>query len=238
MKSFLLLTLLTFVISFHTRAQDGGAAQVRPVAAFTAISIGSGIELTLTAGSAQRVEVSASTSELRERIRTSVENGVLTIRYENPNQRGWNNSMRNQRLRASVTADQLTALTAGSGSSVRASGNVAAAAAFRLDVSSGANVEAADLSTAALTVRQSSGSTVRLSGRAPRLDVDLSSGATFSGEKLLAEQCRADASSGASIEVAVSKELSARASSGASIRYRGQPQVTKVVSSGGSVSGG
>ncbi|MDJ0367136.1 head GIN domain-containing protein [Hymenobacter sp. H14-R3] len=232
MKNLLLAALLWLLALVPALAQN---SQVRPVAAFTAINVGTGIELVLTAGPTQRVEVSASAAEYRDRIETTVANGVLTLRYKNPDDRH-NRDRTNKQLRASVTADQLQALTANSGSTVRTSGNFAAAQEFRLDVSSGAAVKA-DVATAALTVHQSSGSTIDLSGRAARLDLDASSGATFDGEKLYTDHCRAEASSGSSVRIAVKEDLVAEASSGGSVRYYGAPALTKRTSSGGSVSG-
>lgn len=232
MKNLLFAALLWLLALVPALAQN---SQVRPVAAFTAINVGTGIELTLMAGPAQRVEVSAATDDFRNHIETTVANGVLTLRYKDPADR-YGHDRTNKHLRASVTADQLTALTAGSGSSVRTSGNFAAAQEFRLDVSSGATVKA-DLATAALTVRQSSGSTIGLSGRAARLDLETSSGSTFDGEKLQTTHCRAEASSGSSARIAVKDDLVAEASSGGSVRYYGTPALTKRTSSGGSVSG-
>ena len=231
MKNLLLPALLSLAALAPAHAQS---AQTRQVPAFHAISVGTGIELALTAGRSQRVEVSAATDEFRDRIETTVEGGVLTLRYRNPDDR-YNRDRTNKRLRVAVTADELTALTAGSGSSVHTSGDFDAAE-FRLDVSSGASVQA-DLATTTLTVRQSSGSSAILSGRATSLDVQSSSGASLDAPKLQADHCRAEASSGSSITVAVKDDLVAQASSGGSISYKGSPQLTKRTSSGGSVSG-
>ncbi len=233
MKNPLLPALLCVAAITPTLAQN---AQVRSVPAFHAISVGSGISLVLTAGHSQRVEVSANTEEFATHIRTTVEGGVLTIRYDNPNDRnGQQRSRQHVELRAAVTADQLTALTAGSGSSVQAKGDIDADN-FELEVSSGASVRA-DIATSTFAVRQSSGSTVNLDGRATSLDLQTGSGATFSGQDLKTDRCRAQASSGSSIKVAVKDDLVADASSGASISYSGSPKVTKRVSSGASVSG-
>jgi hypothetical protein len=232
MKTLLSAALLWALALVPALAQS---VQMRPVATFRAINVGTGIELTLTAGSAQRVEVSAATDDYRNHIETTVDNGVLTLRYKNLDERA-RDDRTNKHLRASVTADQLTALTAGSGSTVRTSGNFAAAQEFRLDVSSGAAVKA-NLATAALTVHQSSGSTIDLSGRAARLDLDSSSGSTFDGNDLKTDHCRAEASSGSSVRIAVKDDLVAEASSGGSVHYRGAPALTKRTSSGGSVSG-
>jgi len=237
MKNLLLPALLSLATLVPACAQS--AAQVRPVPAFHAINVGTGIELTLTAGHSQRVEVSANNDEYRDRIETTVKDGVLTLRYkrdENGRNEKRRNELRNNYLRVAVTADELTALTAGSGSEVRTSGDFDAAE-FQLDVSSGATVKAG-FDTGTLTVRQSSGSTSNLSGRAASLDVQSSSGATFDAYNLKTDRCRAEASSGSSVAVAVKDDLVAQASSGGSISYQGAPQLTKRTSSGGSVNGG
>ena len=232
MKNLLLTTLLAAGTFTAALAQS---TQTRPVPAFHAINVGTGIELALTAGHSQRVEVSATTDEYRDRIETTVQDGVLTLRYKNPEGRNQRNDRTNKRLRVAVTADELTALTAGSGSSVRTTGDFDAAD-FRLDVSSGATVKAG-LATTTLTVRQSSGSTADLSGRATSLDVQSSSGASLDAADLQTDHCRAEASSGSSVRLAVKDDLVAQASSGGSISYKGSPQLTKRTSSGGSVSG-
>ena len=232
MKNLLLPALLGLAALTTAHAQS---TQTRQVPTFRAISVGTGIELTLTAGRSQRVEVSAATDAYRDHIETTVSDGVLTLRYKNDDTRNSRNDRTNKRLRVAVTADELTALTAGSGSSVHTSGDFDAAE-FRLDVSSGASVQA-DLATTTLTVRQSSGSSAILSGRATSLDVQSSSGASLDAPKLQADHCRAEASSGSSITVAVKDDLVAQASSGGSISYKGSPQLTKRTSSGGSVSG-
>lgn len=232
MKNLLLPAFFCFAALTTARAQS---AQVRAVSTFHAINVGTGIELDLTAGHSQRVEVSATTDAYRDRIETTVKDGVLTLRYKNDDDRNRRDDRTNKRLRVAVTADELTALTAASGSSVRTAGDFDAAT-FQLDVSSGAAVKA-DLATTTLTVRQSSGSTANLSGRATSLDVQSSSGASFDAADLQTDHCRAEASSGSSVRVAVKDDLVAQASSGGSISYKGSPQLTKRTSSGGSVSG-
>ena len=217
-------------------AAHAQSAQARSVPAFHAIKVSSGIELTLTAGSSQRVEVSATEAEFAAYIVTKVDDGVLTIGYDNPNDRnGQQRSRRHVHLRASVTADQLTGLMASSGSSVKATGDIDADN-FKLDVSSGAAVKV-DVSTATLAVHQSSGSTAAVSGRATSLDIQTSSGSSFEAADLKTDHCRAEASSGSSVRVAVKDDLVAQASSGGSVSYKGSPQLTKRTSSGGSVSG-
>ena len=230
MKNLLLPALLSLAALAPACAQS---TQTRSVPTFHAIQVSTGIELDLTAGRSQRVEVSAATDEYRDRIQTTVEDGVLKLRYKNPDDRFGRNDRTNKRLRVAVTADELTALGVSSGASVRTSGDFDAAE-FQLSVSSGASVRAG-LDTNTLTVRQSSGSSADLKGRATSLDVQSSSGATFDAASLQTERCRAQASSGSSITVAVKDDLVAQASSGGSISYKGSPQLSKHTSSGGSV---
>ena len=217
-------------------AQAAEGSQVRALAPFHAITVGTGIELLLTAGHAQQVEVSAATPGFRDHVLTTVVGGVLSIHYENPDDWGYSNvrsERSNKQLRVVVTADQLTALTANSGAQVKAVGNFATPD-FQLDVSSSASCQAPDLAVNVLIVRQSSSSTVTLGGRAPRFDLRIASGSTFNGEGLQTDRSQVEASNGSSVRLAVREALMAEASSGATIRYLGSPAVTKEVS-GGSV---
>lgn len=234
MKKILLPSLLW--LAAPALAQPATAPQPRELAPFRAINVGNGIELLLTAGHAQHVEVSAVTAEVRDHITTTVAGGVLTIRYDNPEERSSANRSRiEKQLRVLVTADQLSALTASSGAPVSITGNVSAAD-FQLDISSGATLKASDVQAGVLIVRQNGGSTVALAGRAPRFDLRLSSGSTFNGENLLTEHAQVEAGSGSTARVTVKTDLLAEASGGASIRYLGTPELTKQVSAGGTVS--
>lgn len=231
MKNLLFPALLSLAALASAAAQS---TQTRPVPTFHAIQVSTGIELDLTAGRSQRVEVSAATDAYRDHIETTVKDGVLVLRYKNDDDRN-NRDRTNKRLRVAVTADELTALSVSSGSSVRTAGDFDAPE-FQLDISSGATVKAG-LDTRTLTVRQSSGSTANLSGRATSLNVQSSSGASFDAADLQTDRCTAEASSGSSVRVAVKDDLVAQASSGGSISYKGSPQLSKRTSSGGSVSG-
>lgn len=124
-----------------TAAANG--PEVRKVEKFRAINVGTGIELTLTGGSAQQVEVSATTLDQREHILTKVSDGVLSIHYDNPDEHAGNSKKdRQQRhLRVAVTASQLLSLAASSGAAVTASGPFANPD-FQFDISSGAAVRA------------------------------------------------------------------------------------------------
>ena len=238
MKKYLLSALLGLLAAAPALAQL--ETQVRPVEKFHAINVGTGIALVLTGGPAQRVEASALTADLRDHILIKVVSGVLSIQYEDLDESARERTDKklarlDKKLRVAVTADHLTALLANSGASVTATGAYAAPD-FQLDVSSGASMKA-DINVGVLIVRQSSGSTVALSGQAPRFDLRLSSGSTFDGTALQTNRSQIEATSGSTAKLAVREVLLAEASGGANIRYTGAPELTKNVSSGGSVSG-
>ncbi|RZK59257.1 MAG: DUF2807 domain-containing protein, partial [Hymenobacter sp.] len=196
-----------------------------------------GIALTLTAGHEQRVEVSAATEEFRRHIVAKVEDGTLLLAYDDLLERDDRKLARiDHKLAVAVTADFLTGLTAGSGAVITTEGNFAAPDCV-LDFSSGATLTANDLAPNVLVVRETGGATLKLAGRAPRLDIRAGGGATFDGQRLLSARCQVEASGGSSVRVLVSQDLLAEASGGASIRYTGHPLLTKTETSGGSVSG-
>jgi len=218
-----------------TAAANG--PQVRPMEKFRAINVGTGIELVLTGGHAQQVEVSATTLDQREHILTKVTDGVLNIHYENLDERaGSSKKDRQQRkLHVNVTADQLNMLAASSGAAVTASGPFASPD-FQMDISSGAAVRA-DLNVGVLIVRQNGGSVIDLTGQAPRFDLKITSGSVFNGDKLLTNRSQIEASSGSSAKLAVKEVLLAEASGGSSIKYYGSPEVTKNATGGSSIAG-
>jgi hypothetical protein len=245
MKKYLLPAALWLLALAPAAAQTDAATttaaangpEVRKVEKFRAINVGTGIELTLTAGHAQQVEVSATTLDQREHILTKVSDGVLSIHYDNPDERVGNSKKerQNRHLRVAVTADQLTSLAASSGAAVTASGPFAMPD-FQLDISSGAAVRA-DINVGVLIVRQNGGSVIDLTGQAPRFDLKITAGSVFNGEKLLTNRAQIEASSGSIAKLAVKEVLMAEASGGSNIKYYGSPEVTKDATGGSSIAG-
>lgn len=233
MKNITTLALLWLLALVPALAQT--SSETRSVSTFSAIDVSSGIELNLVAGQPQRVDVSAETPELRERIKTEVRNGVLKISFDRKVSEMFGKSSFVKNLRVNVTAAQLTALSASSGSTVTVAGPYATET-LKLEVSSGAVLKA-NFTATSLEAQVSSGGVATVAGKIQRLDVRSSSGGVFKGADLQAARCDASASSGGTIAVAVQETLAAKASSGGEVRYSGSPSVSKNTSSGGSVRG-
>ncbi|HLK30183.1 MAG TPA: head GIN domain-containing protein [Puia sp.] len=221
-------------ISIFSFAQDNKVvndknAQKRNVSGFHAIRISNGIDLYLAQGD-ETVVVSASDLEVRERIKTVVENGVLKIYIENRDGFHWN--WGNQHMRAYVSFKTLDNLEASGGSDVFTQGAIKADK-LRVGLSGGSDFKG-EVNASDLDIHQSGGSDVHISGTVANLNIDASGGSDFHGANLSTDFCNIDASGGSDMDVNVSKELNVSASGGSDVHYRGSAVIRKMSTSGSS----
>jgi hypothetical protein len=232
MKNLTTLALLWLLALVPALAQT--APEVRSVGSFRALKASDGIIVTLTSGTAQRVEASADTPDMLARIKTEVSEGVLKVSFDHKLNEAWSKDNRPKNLRVSIVAAPLTAIDASSGARVDVK-NAYSANDFALEASSGAVVSAPNFTAKSVLASVSSGGVASLGGKVQSLNVQASSGGVFKGQDAQATTCDAAASSGGTVTVAVLETLVAKASSGGDVRYSGSPKVTKHTSSGGSV---
>jgi hypothetical protein len=97
-------------------------AEKRNVSGYHAISVFNGIDLYLSQGS-ESVAVSASETKFRDRIKTEVKEGVLTIWYEHNSNMNidWNN---NRKMKAYVSFKELDKLSGSGGSDIDVDGAI------------------------------------------------------------------------------------------------------------------
>ena len=231
MKKLLVLLPFLFSVAFltaqNTVVHDANA-EVRKVSSFHAIVVSNGIDLVITQSNEEAVAVSASTPEIRSRIKTEVVNGELKIYFDN---KGWKNWKNNKELKAYVSFKNLDGLEANSGADVSTDGNINVSS-MDMNLSSGAGFNGT-VTASHLNIDQSSGSDMHIKGKVSDLKITTSSGSDFNGYDLISENCKADASSGSGIEITVNKELQAQASSGGGINYKGNGTITSVSNSSG-----
>lgn len=199
--------------------------QVRPVGNFDQVSGAAGLDVYLTQGTENRVEVEAD-ENLMDIIETHVVNGKLRIRANK-------NIGRARAKKVHVTFVALNAIDASSGADVTGN-SVIRSETLNLDASSGADLEL-EIFAKEVFAETSSGSDMKLSGKAESLIAKASSGSDLDAKDLMVVQCNADASSGADITVRVKDRIVAEASSGGDIHYYGDPAA---VSNRGSSTGG
>lgn len=221
---------IIFLAAQNTVVHDANA-EVRNVSSFHAIEVSNGIDLIIKQGDAEAVAVSASSPDIRNRIKTEVENGKLKIYFDN---HGWKAGNNKKELKAYVSFKNLDDLTANSGADISTDGNINVST-LSIDLSSGAGFDGM-VTAEHLNIEQSSGSDMEIKGKVNDLQIITSSGSDFNGYELISETCKADASSGSDIEITVNKELQAQASSGGGIKYKGNGSITNISnSSGGSI---
>jgi hypothetical protein len=237
MKSSILLTAFS-LITLSTIAQtpkviDDRNAQKRNVQGFHAIEISSGIDLYLSQGSEEAVAISAADLDARDRIITEVTGGVLRIYVDNRNF-NWG-FWRNKHMKAYVSCRQMDQLSASGGSDVFIQDAIHSET-LKMHLSGGSDFRG-KLNIGDLTISQSGGADVYVSGSARTLNVHASGGSDYHGYDLAADNCDVEASGGSDAYVNVNKELSAHASGGSDIHYRGTAVLRESRASGsGSIS--
>ena len=194
---------------------------------FTKIDASTGVEVIVEQGATTEVEVEVD-DNLMEHIVTRVENGTLIVKID-----GNINTMESAIVR--VSTKTIEGLESSSGATVR-SKNTLKGTILALKSSSGSTINT-DLEYEKVSSESTSGSEIKLSGKALTLDTKSSSGSEIDAKDLAANEITAQSTSGSNTTVNPIVLLNAKASSGSSIDYVKEPKkVIKEETSGGSVS--
>ncbi|PIB28937.1 hypothetical protein BFP77_08455 [Maribacter sp. 4U21] len=191
---------------------------------FTNVSASEGIEVYITQASDFSISVEADENVI-DLIGTDIKNGKLRIHaIEN---------IGRATKKVFVSLPNVTGLESSSGAHLTAQ-NTIKSNELSIESSSG-SILTAEIDATELELDASSGANVDVSGKAKEVYVDGSSGANIRAKNLMAQECRAEASSGSNVSVHVSEALTADASSGGNISYAGEATVKKNKSVSGSV---
>lgn len=216
-------TICIGLFSLISLAQE---SETRKLSAFSGVKVSEGIDAYLKKGTKEEVRVEVTGTELSNVI-TEVSGGYLKIHMEE-------GVFRNRTVKVYVTYVSINSIGASSGANVFHEG-LLKTTDLTLKASSAGTIE---LKTESKTVEAgaSSAGEIVVEGTTGRVTLDASSAGEIDAYNLTCDKAEAEASSGASVKLMVTKELEARASSGGSIRYRGNPERTNTnASSGGSV---
>lgn len=218
-----LAIILVACFSISASAQQ---TETRSIGSFSGVKASEAIDVYLKKGDKESIRVEVNSGKTGDVI-TEVSGSYLKIHMRD-------GSYKNTDAKVYVTYVKLDKLSASSAGSIFAEGaiksgdmEISASSAGTIDV----NVDAMSLESSS-----SSAADIELKGRVKRLTADASSAGEIDAYDLEAEKVEAEASSGGSIKVNVTKDLVAHASSGGGIRYRGNPDKSITESSsGGSV---
>lgn len=197
---------------------------------FKNIDVSNAIELVVEQSDKYEVVVEAD-DNLQKEIVTKVENGTLVVKCKF-------SSFRNVTMKkVTVKMPTIEKLNASSASSIE-SKNAIQGENIELESSSAATMNV-NLESDNIVARSSSGSVIRVEGKALKIQTKASSGGSIDAGELLANEVEADASSGGSVEVHPILSLKAGASSGGNVNYNTVPKtIEKNSSSGGSINQG
>lgn len=193
------------------------------VPAFSAVSSELAATLVLSPAAQASVVVEAEPAVLAQ-LNASVRAGVLTLGSTG----SWK-TQRPVRLRVGYTA--LDSLTAGGTLEVQLQGPRGPRLVIRCGGSAG--VEAKGLELGALELVSSGSGTLRLSGRAARLELQADGSGDVFAAALASQEARVRARGSSTVEVAASASLDVVVADVATVRYKGRPRITQKVGDAG-----
>ena len=233
MKKIFLFSL--FVITAWTvtaqKVINDPNAEKRNVSGYHAISVSGGIDLYLSQGN-ESVVISASETKYRDRIRSEVKNGVLSIWYDYNSNMHLDFKNNDRKMKAYVSFKELDKLTASGGSDIDVDGAIKVNS-LSVHLAGGSDFDGR-VEIDELKIEASGGSDANISGSAKSLNIDASGGSDFKGYDLATDVCDLSASGGSDVYITVNKELSADASGGSDVYYKGNGTVRQIKSSGSS----
>lgn len=225
----LLLSSCNTKIDFGESIDGNGnvSKQTRNVGTnFTKIDANRGLNVIIEQSDSFFVEVETD-ENLQSHITTKIENETLIITTD---ENIYDATAKNVRVKMPALSD----LESSSGVSVKTNG-VFTGTEIDIKTSSGSENNL-NIEFDKIACQSTSGSTLNIKGKALCLTTRSSSGSTFDGSELIANEIDSESSSGSSTKVNPIISLIGKASSGSSIKYSNSPKtVTKEESSGGSV---
>ena len=204
-------------------------AEVRTVNNFNGIEVSGAVDLFISQGNSEAVAVSASSDEIRARIKTEVKNGILIIYFDGKglNWKIWNNN----KMKAYVTYKTLSKLEASGACNVKTTDAIHQSD-LKIEMS-GASDFNGEVSVVKLRLEASGASNISVRGKSDNTTVDASGACNIKAYDLKTDFCNIDASGASNVRITVNKELNATASGGSTIFYKGEGMIRDISSSGG-----
>ncbi|HTL07556.1 MAG TPA: head GIN domain-containing protein [Chitinophagaceae bacterium] len=229
-----LFSALLLMVSLHVaQAQqtliNDENAEKRNISAFNGISVAGGIDIYITQGNEDGIAVSATETKYRDRIRTEVRDGILSIWYEND---GMHWPTGNKKLKAYISFKNISSLKASGASDVKING-VLKAASLDLKLVGASDIKGV-VDIEKLTARISGASDMMVKGKVGMLDIEASGASDVKDFDLVVQTCEAQASGASDIKITVEKEISANATGASDIVIRGNGVIKKMSKSGAS----
>lgn len=192
------------------------------------IRVQQGIQLHLTQGSNAELTVEAD-DNIIDLLKTEFSKGELKLYFEK-------NVYKAKARNVYLTTPTIEAIRTSSGASVKSESTIEANQ-LTLKSTSGSSIKI-DVLADEINSESSSGADIDIFGKANTIMASSSSGSSIDADQLETNDAVVKVSSGSNIQVNVKNNLTAKASSGGNVRYNGSPtNIDKNTSSGGNVRG-
>ncbi|HYH16088.1 MAG TPA: head GIN domain-containing protein [Flavisolibacter sp.] len=227
-----ILFSLFIVITIGASAQktiNDPNAEVRTISTFHALQISNAFEVVLTQGNEEGLAVSANEKDDITKIKTTVENGVLRIWFDD-NNKWW---PKNRKLKAYISVKTLDQIKAGGASDINIEGGLKVPS-LKLDMSGASDLEGVLTVAGELSVRLSGASDITISGAAEKMTIDVSGASDVKAYDFTANTCSVDASGASSVRITADKEMSVKLSGASSVSYKGNATIRDIKTSGAS----
>ena len=220
-----------FALLALSSSAASAAAQDRQVADFESVSVCCGMRATMRIGPRRSVHVEGDEESLAA-LETEVDKGELKFRFRS----GTRLSGDHQGVRITLQTPTLRAIAASGGSEVQA--ELTRSAQSAVAASGGSVMKLRAVDAGELSVEASGGSVLTVSGRADRLDLQLSGGSEMHGRDLAIKDVHVQGSGGSRAELRASGQLRGALSGGSELRVTGGAQARVSTSGGSSVEAG
>lgn len=224
---FAFVSLFSLASCSYTSGSGNIVSETRSVDTFTGISVGGSFDVEVRKGPVTEVRVEAD-DNIMKYIETSVSGNTLRIRTRDLH------NYSDVTMKVFITTPALTELRASASAEIDIKDVLTGTGKLYFNASSSGTINA-EVDAPEIETDASSGASIHLSGKTRTHSAEASSGADIKTFDLLSENTKANASSGATVQVHASVSLKATASSGGNVEYRGAASVDRSVSSGGSV---
>lgn len=204
-------------------------AQVRSVSGYHGVSVSGSVELFLTQGNEESVVISADDTNVRDKVITEVDNGILRIYLERKNkiQIDWPNK---NKIRAYVSVKDIDYLSSSGSGKLHIEGNLKTDK-LKVDISGSGNVEGA-MTTKEFSLAISGSADADLSGTAEKSEFHISGSGNIKSYDFSTEYCTASISGSGNVRVTVTKELSAHISGSGNVFIKGDGLIRDYSASG------
>jgi len=226
-----LLMVLALCISLNAQKTiNDPNAQVRSVSGYHGVAVSGSIELFLTQGNEESVVISADDTNLRDKVITEVDDGVLRIyleRSKNKIQIDWPNQ---KKIRAYVSVKDIDYISSSGSGKLHIEGNIKADK-LKVDISGSGNLEGA-VTTKDFSLGISGSADADISGTAEKSDFHISGSGNIKSYDFSTEYCNASISGSGNVRITVTKELSAHISGSGSVFIKGDGLIRDYSASG------